>query len=152
MKKSLIILLAFMVCTLSANAQEEPERTGTQLTLDDLRTFTDVFNQVRTHFFEEVDDHTLLIDAIEGMLSSLDAYSVFLDPEQFRALDEASRGRHGGIGVRTEVRNGRIFFDDVLPGSPAELAGARPGDMLISVDGQAVRGRKLSESIAALDG
>ena len=152
MNRSRFVLLAVLVCTMNAGAQEEPERSGTQLTLDDLRTFTDVFNQVRTRYVEEVDEHTLLTDAIEGMLSSLDPYSVFLDPEQFRALDEASRGRHGGIGVRTEVRDGRIFFDDVLPGSPAELGGARAGDMLISVDGQAVRGRKLSESIAALDG
>ena len=129
-----------------------PERSGTQLTLDDLRTFTDVFSQVRTHFVEEVDDHTLLVAAIEGMLASLDPFSEFLDREKFRALNDSSRGLYGGIGVRVEVRDRRIFFEEVVPGSPAELAGVRAGDMLISVDGQAVRGRKLFESMAALEG
>ena len=152
LKKSLIFLLALMACTMNVNAQAEPDSTGTQLTLDDLRTFTDVFNQVRTHFVEEVDDHTLLVAAIEGMMTTLDPFSEFLDVEQFRDLNDSSRGLYGGIGVRVKVRDGRIFIEDVLTGSPAELAGIRAGDMLISVDGQAVRGRKLFESITALKG
>ncbi len=152
LKKSLIFLLALVACTLPANAQEKPEANGTQLTLDDLRTFTDVFNQVRTHFVEEVDDHTLLVAAIEGMLARLDPYSAFLNQEQFRALNDSSRGLYGGIGVRVEVRNRRIFFEEILPGSPAERAGVRAGDMLISVNGQAVRGRMLNKSVAALEG
>ena len=50
---------------------EEPPASKSQLTLDDLRTFTDVFNQVRNNFVEETDDHTLLNAAIRGMLSEL---------------------------------------------------------------------------------
>lgn len=144
----LITLLGIPV----ALAQEDGPSKETQLTLDDLRTFTDVFNQLRTNFVIEVDDHTLLNAAIQGMVSRLDPYSAFLDADQSRALEDSSRGRYGGVGVRLDLRNNRLLIDEVTPGGPADRAGLMPGDLITAVDGRPVRGRRVFESVDALTG
>jgi carboxyl-terminal processing protease len=152
MKKSSLLFLAVLVCTPAANAQEDTASSRVQLTIDDLRTFTDVFNQLRTHYVEEVDDHALLMAAIEGMVTRLDPYSAFLDSDQSRALEDSARGRYGGIGIRIDLREGKILVDEIIADSPAERAGVKAGDLVTAVDGQSVRDRKLFESVDALLG
>ena len=62
-------------------------------------------------------------------------HTYFQDPEHFRAFQESAQGavRYGGIGVGLESR--RVFVNEVLPGSPADMAGLRPGDQILSIDG-----------------
>ena len=67
-----VILAWLLTSTLVAANEEETALSQAQLSLDDLRTFTDVFNQIRNNFVDEPDDHTLLNAAIRGMLSGLD--------------------------------------------------------------------------------
>jgi len=148
----LIAILLAAPCGLQATTPEESPSPAAQLTLDDLRTFTDVFNQLRTNFVFEVDDHTLLVAAIEGMVSRLDPYSAFLDARQSRELEDSSKGRQGGVGVRLDLRDNRLLVDEVTPGGPADRAGIRPGDLITAVDGRPVRGRRLFESVNALGG
>jgi carboxyl-terminal processing protease len=123
-----------------------------QLTLDDLRTFTDVFNQARRNYVEPVDDHSLLDSAIRGMLAELDPHSAYLTPDDYAALTDASRGRYSGIGVRLDTEDQRLLVDAVITDSPADLAGINPGDVITAVDGEAVKGRYLPDAVAQIDG
>lgn len=149
--RSTLCLLTLCLQAWTATA-DEPDPAATQLTLADLRTFTDVFEQLRRNYIEEIDDATLLQAAIHGMLDETDSYSSFIDAEAFRELDDSSRGRVGGIGADIVPSDRRLVVQSVQPGSPAEQAGMRPGDVIVTIDGRAVRGRKLSESIDALQG
>lgn len=130
----------------------EVESTAAALTLDDLRTFTDVFSQIRSNYVEVVDDKTLLNAAINGMLSELDPHSAYLLDERFKDLDESSRGRFSGIGVNVEVVNQRIVVQAVIVPSPADDAGINPKDIIVSIDDRAVKGRNLQEAIDELRG
>ena len=123
-----------------------------QLTLDDLRTFTDVFNQVRRNYVEEVDDHTLLDSAIRGMLMELDPHSAYLPGDDYRQLEDSSHGRYTGIGVDVQAEDGRLVVRAVINESPADEAGINPGDIITSIDGRAVRGRYLPDAIDELLG
>ena len=150
-----VLLATGLLAAAQAVAQpgETPsERQQHQLTLDDLRTFTDVFNQARRNYVNPVEDRALLDAAIRGMLSELDPHSAYLAPEQFEALDDASRGRYSGIGVSLTTRQQRIEIDSIINGSPADEAGMNPGDIITSVDGKPVRGRNLSDAIADMEG
>jgi len=155
------LLFAALTCTGAVQAQtthpqiedtEDTTTTKAQLTLDDLRTFTDVFNQIRRNYVEEVDDHTLLDSAIRGMLMDLDPHSSYLPGHQFQELEENWRGGFTGIGVDVEARDGQIIIRAVLNDSPADQAGLNPGDAITSVNGKAVDEEHLSEAMDELSG
>jgi len=136
----------------SAEVTAAAEQDQVQLTLDDLRTFSDVFNQLRRNFVEPVDDHTLLDAAIRGMLATLDPHSAYLSPQEYQALNDSSHGRYIGIGVRLMTDDRSIVIEDVFPGSPAEQAGLVPGDAIIEVDEHPVSDGPAQESIERLGG
>jgi carboxyl-terminal processing protease len=132
-------------------ATEAPE-AETLLTLEELRTFSEVFNQVRRNFVDTVDERDLIRAAIRGMLSELDPHSSYLAAEQYRNLNDVSRGRYGGVGIRLTTSEGQIRVDAVINDSPADRAGIDPGDIITAVDGVPVRGRPLSEALDNIDG
>ena len=134
--------------------QDEPETIDPSraLTLEDLRTFTDVFHEIRDHFVEPQDEHDLLMAAIEGMVATLDPWSDFMSADEFRAFDDGAAGRYGGIGVNIAIRDRRLVIEHVNPLGPAHEAGIRAGDRILAVDEVPVRGRRLRESMDALLG
>jgi carboxyl-terminal processing protease len=136
---------------LGAN-EEETKPTGAQLSLDDLRTFTDVFNQVRRNFVEELDDHELMNAAIRGMLSELDPHSSYMEADEFRQLDNDSRGRYSGIGVELEVLNKDVRVVYVMAGGAADNAGLVAGDVITSIDDKDLRGKNVQQAIDSLRG
>jgi len=154
------LILAFLAGTATVLAQDEKqaepadEQPGraAQLTLDDLRTFTDVFNQARRNYVEQVDDKTLLEAAIRGMLLELDPHSSYLPEKKYQALDDVTRGRYSGIGIDVQVHHDRIVVNAIINDSPADQAGMNPGDVITSIDSQKVKGRSLPEAMDELKG
>ena len=149
--RNMLLALLLIPATLMAN---EPQNTsaGAQLSLDDLRTFTDVFNQVRNNFVEELDDHALMNAAIRGMLSELDPHSSYMEPDEFRQLDDNSRGRYSGIGVEVVVQNNQVKVVYVIDGGAAHKAGVVVGDVITSIDGADLRKQNLQQAIDGLRG
>ncbi len=131
---------------------DSPEPGPAQLTLDDLRTFADVFNQVRRNYVEEVDDKTLLSAAIDGMLSRLDPHSDYLPAQQYKQLDESANGHYIGIGVNVGISDRKIVIRRVIVPSPADSAGINPGDIVTAIDNQPVKGRHLQTAIDEIQG
>jgi carboxyl-terminal processing protease len=136
----------------AASTDEESGKTAAQLTLDDLRSFTDVFNQVRRNYVGKVDDKTLLDAAIRGMLSELDPHSDYVPATEFGDLEDNSRGRYTGIGIDVQIQDQRVVVRAIITDSPADRAGINPGDIITSVNGRPVRGRNLQEAIDELSG
>ena len=145
--------LSCLLATLgSAACVEASEQPPAQLSLDEMRTFTDVFQLLRNHYVDELSDRELMDAAIDGMLGHLDPHSEFLRPQAFQEQDDSAHGRFAGIGVELQVRDQRIYIDKVSELGPAFAAGILPGDLLLAVDGQPVRGRPIAESMDALHG
>jgi len=147
------LLLAGAAAAQEPQAQTvESPRGSAQLTLDDLRTFTDVFNQVRRNYVEEIDDHSLLDSAIRGMLQELDPHSAYIPGSDFQEFEDSSQGRYSGIGIDVRGHEGLIEIQAVINGSPADEAGLNPKDVITAVDGTPVEGRALQEAIDDLAG
>jgi carboxyl-terminal processing protease len=149
-RKLIWALLLTPVLAAASETQDTP--TQAQLSLDDLRTFTDVFNQVRNNFVEEVDDHELINAAIRGMLSELDPHSSFMEPDEFRQLDDDSQGRYSGIGVEIEIQNKDVRVVYVMEGGAADKAGVVAGDVITSIGDVDLRKRNLQQAIDGLRG
>src|SRR5260370_10737894 len=91
--------------------------------------------------------------AIDGMLDQLhDPYSVFLKRDDFKALNEATTGNYGGLGLQIEVRDGWITVIAPLPDTPAERAGIQTGDQIIALDGRSTEGWKQDQAVKQLRG
>jgi carboxyl-terminal processing protease len=146
------IALAFMGPAPATAAQDEAATGQTQLSLDELRTFTDIFNLVRLNYVDEIGDKDLLDAAMQGLVANLDPHSEILDARKYARNDDTSHGRYGGVGIEIEVRESRIYIQDVVPDTPAYDAGVQEGDLILAVNGVPVRGRPIVESFQALHG
>lgn len=140
MRKSVILTLAFCIASPWVSIAEEsgvPDASGakTQLTLDQLRTFSEVFGRVQRDYVGETNDVDLLENAIRGLLSDLDPHTAYLNPRQFKALDADNQGEYGGIGVEVLWVSGDMSVVSVSEDGPADRAGVRVGDRIIGIDG-----------------
>lgn len=147
-----LILILLLTPVIVAANETETTPTRAQLSLDDLRTFTDVFNQVRNNFVEELDDHALMNAAIRGMLSELDPHSSYMEADEFRQLENNSRGRYSGIGVEIVIQNNHAKVVYVMEGGAADKAGVIVGDVITSIDQVDLRGKNLRLAVDSLRG
>lgn len=146
----LLAAAAALVLTLSPRlSAAEPEG---QLPLDELRTFADVFNQIRIGYVEEIDDSTLLEYAIQGMLSGLDPHSVYMTKDQFSDLQEGTSGEFSGLGLEVGIQDGYITIISPIDGSPAAEANLQSGDVILKLDNAPVQGMSLNEAIDHMRG
>src|SRR5436309_5503074 len=91
--------------------------------------------------------------AIDGMLDQLkDPYSVFLKPEDFRQLSEATTGNYSGLGIQIDVRDGWSTVAAPLPDTPAERAGIQTGDLIVALDGKSTEAWKQDQAVKELRG
>ena len=149
-RKALLVLM--LIPALAAANEQENKATGAQLSLDDMRTFIDVFNQVRRNFVEDLDDHELMNAAIRGMLTELDPHSSFMEADEFRRLDNNSRGRYSGIGVEIDIQNKNVKVVYVMEGGAADKAGLVAGDVITSISGRDLRVQDTQMAVDSLRG
>lgn len=122
------------------------------LPIDDLRAFVEVFDRIRSSYVEEIDDRTLLENAIRGMLDALDPHSSYLAHDDFSDLQEATSGSFGGVGIEVGFEDGRILVITPIDGTPADRAGVLAGDVIIELDETPVADMSLAEAIDSMRG
>jgi carboxyl-terminal processing protease len=120
--------------------------------LDALRAFIEVYEHIKGEYVEEIDDQTLLNDAINGMLTKLDPHSGYLKPRDVSSLRDSTSGSFGGIGIEMDVVNGLIEVIAPIDDSPASRAGILAKDVITHVDDQPIRDVSLQEAIDLLRG
>src|SRR5467141_3105968 len=129
--------------------QTEPEGSVYQ----QARLFDDVLAHVADYYVDSLDERRLYQMAIDGMLDQLnDPYSVFLKPDDFRQLSEATTGNYSGLGIQIDVRDGWITVVAPLPDTPAERAGIQTGDRITQLDGRSTEGWKQDQAVKELRG
>lgn len=123
-----------------------------ELPLDELRTFADVFNQIRVGYVEEIEDSTLLEYAIQGMLMGLDPHSVYLTRDAFKDLQTTTSGEFSGLGLEVGMEDGYVKIIAPIDGSPAEEAGLQTGDVILKLGTIPVKGMSLNKAIDRMRG
>ena len=123
-----------------------------QLPLEELRTFADVYHQIRLGYVEEIDDSTLLEYAIQGMLMGLDPHSVYLTEDAFQNLQDSTTGEFTGLGLEVGMEDGYVKIISPIDGSPAAGAGLQSGDVILKLGNVPVKGMSLNEAIDIMRG
>lgn len=127
-----------------------PESTG--LPLNELRNFSDIFARVKTDYVEDVDDKTLLENAIRGMLSGLDPHSTYLNPDEYQELKIGTTGKFGGLGIQVGMEDGFVKVISPIDDTPAFRAGLEAGDLIIRLDEKSVKGMTLNDAVKIMRG
>ncbi|MGE5270254.1 MAG: S41 family peptidase [Thiohalocapsa sp.] len=121
-------------------------------TYKELNLFGDVFDLVRSNYVEDVKDETLVEGAINGMLTSLDPHSNYLNAKNFNDMKVQTRGEFGGLGIEVSMENGLVKVVSPIDDTPAAHAGLKPGDLITKIDGAAVQGMTLPEAVDKMRG
>ncbi|MCT2529536.1 S41 family peptidase [SAR92 clade bacterium H921] len=142
-----------------SSADAEPSLTEAELVADEsrlplheLRLFTQVFEQIRLGYVEEVSDTELLKNAIAGLLLELDPHSVYLDTERYTDLQESATGEYGGLGMEVGGENGLVKVISPIDDTPAAKAGIEAGDLIVEMNDTPVRGMGVQKAIDKLRG
>ncbi len=159
-----IILTSFLVLSLipisftsvyaeddrmAGEAHNSVDRNDTYRQLD---LFGEVFERTRSEYVEEVEDKELIKNALNGMLTSLDPHSSFLDEKDFEDMRVQTRGEFGGLGIEVTMDSGFIKVVSPIDDTPAYKAGIQAGDYITHLDGETVLGLTLSDAVDIMRG
>jgi carboxyl-terminal processing protease len=131
---------------------EKPAALGADLPWADAHMLAAVLERVKHDYVNPVNDHQLLQAAIRGMVSSLDPYSAYLDGDEYDEVKISSSGRYSGVGIELAIEDDQVVVIAPFEGSPAALAGIRPGDIIVTIDGVAVSTNTLNDTIGRMRG
>jgi len=117
-----------------------------------LTLFGDVVEEVQRQYVTPVDQKKLIQAAIDGMLTSLDPHSNYLDPEGFQSMRDQTRGEYGGLGIEVTSEDGVVKVISPMDDTPATKAGVKAGDYISAIDGQSVVGLTLNDAVKLMRG
>ncbi len=121
-------------------------------TLQLLGLFGDVFDRIRSDYVEEVKDSDLVEAAMNGMLSSLDPHSAYMNEKAFKEMQVQTKGEFGGLGIEVTMENGLVKVVTPIDDTPAFKAGVKSGDYIARIDDTDVFGLSLSEAVEKMRG
>ncbi|HZK99189.1 MAG TPA: S41 family peptidase [Caulobacteraceae bacterium] len=144
------VLGAGSMAYVSQTARATPEPRAQ--TYHMLELFGNVVDLVERQYVTPVDDKKLIGAALDGMLTSLDPHSNYLNPEEFGEMQDQTRGEYGGLGLEITSEDGVVKVISPMDGTPAARAGIKAGDYITAVDGQTVLGLSVNDAVKQMRG
>ena len=146
MKKFIILILLTIFFARESNANQ------TDNLYKKLDLFSDVLETLNNEYVDQVDENKVLDAAINGMLQSLDPYSSYMSPENFRNMNAETKGEFGGLGIEITMQAGLVKVISPIEGTPADKAGIKAGDFIIRINNTQVKGLNLFEAVSMMRG
>jgi carboxyl-terminal processing protease len=145
-------LIVGVMVSLHFSAIADKDSEMTTLPVEELRSFSEVFGRIKSDYVEPVEDKKLITGAINGMLSSLDPHSAYLDADAFKDLQEGTHGEFGGLGIEVSMEDGLVKVISPIEDTPAYQAGIKSGDLIMKLDDELVKGMTLSDAVKRMRG
>ena len=120
---------------------------------DKIETLLTVIALIKSQYYQPVSTDKLINGAIKGMVEGLDdPYSVYLDPEQFKHLNEQITGTFGGVGLIVTMEEKHIVVVKPIPDTPADKAGIKAGDIIVKISGRDTKDMDLDTAVSLMRG
>ncbi len=145
-------LAGALLATQVAGPLQAQENANASNLFEQLDLFGDIFERIRGEYVEDVDNKKLIEAAINGMLTSLDPHSSYLNAEDAADMTTQTRGEFGGLGIEVTQEEGFVKVISPMDGTPASEAGMQAGDFITHVDGESVQGITLNEAVDKMRG
>ena len=158
MRKTPVFQLLIPVLILAAGALGHAVIAKTDgqasVSLQELRNFSEAFALIKRQYVDEVDDSTLMRNAMRGMASKLDPYTTYLDREELDDWEITTSGEFGGLGivVSKDEDDSAIRVVSPIDDTPAQRAGILSGDLILELDGEPVHDLSLHEAVQIMRG
>src|ERR1700758_5309655 len=155
-----LVIIPFLACLLfsalpAAPAQEvQPPKTEEDNGYSQIAIFAKALELIRQDYVDEnkTSYHDLVTAALKGMLSSLDPHSQFMDPDDFRDMQDDTRSRFNGLGIEVSIKNGLPTIVTAMEDTPAARAGILSGDQIIKINGTSTERMELQDVVNVLRG
>lgn len=151
-RSRLLFVVGSLAALLSIRAVTSPAVSGRDSATRALSIFSDIFSLTRSNYVEPTETKALLDGAYDGMSDALDPFSYYVPAAERTAFRAQQASGALGPGIVVARRGGFPYVVAPMPGSPAEKAGVKPGDLIDTVDGKPVRNASLWKVKAALEG
>ena len=148
---SLSAMLLFSTAIYAAKTDKKAVEENVD-TYELLNLFGDVMERAKSSYVEEVSDKQLIEAAINGMLTSLDPHSSYMDGKDFKYMSEQTKGKFGGLGIEVTMESGVVKVISPMDDTPAYKAGLKPGDYIVNIDGESVIGMSLNDAVDKMRG
>lgn len=150
MKRTIVIaLIAFIgLATQGVKAQDDRSFEIAK----NLEIFSAVYKNLNLNYVDDVDPGKTIKVAIDAMLASLDPYTNYYPESQMEDVKLQLLGQYGGVGAMIMQRGDSIYISEPYQGLPADEAGLRAGDRIVSVDGQSTQGKTTADVSSAMRG
>ncbi|MBV8663091.1 MAG: S41 family peptidase, partial [Hyphomicrobiales bacterium] len=117
-----------------------------------LNLFGDVFDKIRNDYVDKPDESKLVEAAINGMLSSLDPHSSYMDAKAYREMQVQTKGEFGGLGIEVTEEDGLIKVVSPIDDTPAAKAGILANDVIVAIDDEPTQGLTLDQAVDKMRG
>jgi len=149
-----LALSAGALTLVQSTAQEQPAEAP----LDDLDVFRElnlfgeIFDRIREEYVDPPSERLLIRAAIQGMLTSLDPHSGYLDPDNYADVRQDTQGTFGGLGIEVTMEEGVVKVISPIDDTPAARAGVLSNDYIIELDSEPVLGLTLDQAVERMRG
>ncbi|MBK3333342.1 S41 family peptidase [Persephonella atlantica] len=145
------ILLVFIAgLSFGLNAKTDSQKLKEDLQL--LNIYTEVFKIVKDIYVEPVDSKKLIYGSLRGMMNSLDPYSAFFTPDEYKDFTTETHGEFGGLGIEITMENHKLIIVAPIEDTPAWRAGLKPGDIIIEINGEPTDKMTLLQAVKKMRG
>lgn len=149
----LVIFLTAGITTIALTFGDEKVESLAPDKHSEFEKLYSTYDTIKDNYYEEIDEEKLVDGAINGMIKSLDdPYSAYMDKKEASSFHESISSSFEGIGAEIQEQDGQIMVVSPIKGSPAEKAGVKPNDIILSVDGKSVEGLSSSEAVLKIRG
>ncbi len=152
-------LVAGLILVFGAGLVRAADPEPAPVTTDDrgyseIATFAKAVELIRQDYVDgqKVSYHDLIYAAMKGMLSSLDPHSQFMDPDDFKDMQDDTRSRFNGLGVEVAIRDNLLTVVTPMEDTPAAKAGIQAGDQILKINGTSTEKLGLQDAINVLRG
>lgn len=110
-----------------------------------LDIYTTIFKELNTYYVDPIEPGKLVKTGVDAMLENLDPYTNYITESDIEEYEFQTTGKYGGIGTNMRKKDDMIIIGDVYELSPAQKAGLHPGDQVLSIDNQPVKGKSTDD-------
>ena len=150
--RGIFLILLFVCLFFFVGSALKIDREVKDETYKELSLFADALAIIQSQYVDESQPKDLIYGALKGMLSSLDPYSEFLSPQEYKELKSDTEGKFGGVGMEITLKDGWVTVVSPLEDTPAWEAGIKAGDKIVKINDQIIKDYTLTDAVRLLRG